>query len=200
MPSGSTMGPCSIIVASPGTIQVREPEPPSWSSIRGHSGVQGGAEMGAYANVLPGGVAADEAGAAQFSELWGFEVPTRVGKTTVEVLQAAEAGELDALYSVGGNFLETLPEPERVEQALGNIPLRVHTDLILNTQALVEPAEVMYLLPSQTRYEQEGGGTETTTERRVIFSPEIPRQVGEARTEWRMFLELARAVRPERCR
>jgi anaerobic selenocysteine-containing dehydrogenase len=61
----------------------------------------------------------------------------------------------------------------------------------------VEPADVMYLLPSQTRYEQEGGGTETTTERRVVFSPEIPRQVGEARTEWRMFLDLARAVRPE---
>ena len=165
--------------------------------IRGHSGVQGGAEMGAYANVLPGGVATDEDGAARFGALWGFEVPTREGKTTVEVLQSAEAGELDALYSVGGNFLETLPEPERVERALGNIPLRVHTDLILNTQALVEPADVMYLLPSRTRYEQEGGGTETTTERRVVFSPEIPRQVGEARTEWRMFLDLARAVRPE---
>jgi molybdopterin-dependent oxidoreductase alpha subunit len=165
--------------------------------IRGHSGVQGGAEMGAYANVLPGGVAADEAGAARFAQLWGFEVPSRAGMTTVEVLQAAEEGQLEAFYSVGGNFLETLPEPERVERALGNIPLRVHTDLILNTQALVEPADVMYLLPSRTRYEQEGGGTETSTERRVIFSPEIPRQVGEARTEWRMFLDLARAVRPQ---
>ena len=117
--------------------------------------------------------------------------------TTVEVLEAAGKGDVDALYSVGGNFLETMPEPDKIERALGNIPLRVHTDLILNTQALVEPADVMYLLPSKTRYEQEGGGTETTTERRVVFSPEIPRQVGEARTEWRMFLDLARAVRPE---
>jgi len=117
--------------------------------------------------------------------------------TTVEVLQAAEEGALDAFYSVGGNFLDTLPEPDRVERALGNVPLRVHTDLVLNTQALVEPADVMYLLPSKTRYEQEGGGTETTTERQVIFSPEIPRQVGEARSEWRMFLDLARAVRPD---
>ena len=165
--------------------------------IRGHSGVQGGAEMGAYANVLPGGVAADSEGAARFEELWGFEIPKRTGMTTVEVLQAAEEGALDAFYSVGGNFLDTLPEPDRVERALGNIPLRVHTDLVLNTQALVEPADVMYLLPSKTRYEQEGGGTETTTERRVIFSPEIPRQVGEARSEWRMFLDLARAVRPD---
>ena len=165
--------------------------------IRGHSGVQGGAEMGAYANVLPGGVATDAAGVAQFEELWGFEIPEGDGMTTVDVLEAAEHGGVDAFYSVGGNFLETMPEPERIERALGNIPLRIHTDIILNSQALIEPADVMYLLPSKTRYEQRGGGTETTTERRVIFSPEIPRQVGEARTEWRMFLEFARAVRPE---
>src|SRR5207237_8295859 len=42
------------------------------------------------------------------------------------------------------------------------------------------------------------GGTETTTERRIIFSPEIPRQVGEARAEWKIVLELARRTYPER--
>ena len=40
---------------------------------------------------------------------------------------------------------------------------------------LVEPADTVYVLPTRTRYEQTGGGTETSTERRVIFSPEIPR-------------------------
>ena len=55
----------------------------------------------------------------------------------------------------------------------------------------------MLLLPVATRYEQEGGGTETTTERRIIFSPEIPRRVGEARTEWRLFADVANRVRPE---
>src|SRR3712207_1091056 len=60
------------------------------------------------------------------------------------------------------------------------------------------PAGEVLLLPVATRYEQEGGGTETTTERRIIFSPEIPgHQVGEARTEWRVFAELAMRVRPE---
>jgi predicted molibdopterin-dependent oxidoreductase YjgC len=54
------------------------------------------------------------------------------------------------------------------------------------------------LLPAATRYEQEGGGTSTTTERRVAFSPEIagPR-VGDARSEWRIFADVARRVRPE---
>jgi predicted molibdopterin-dependent oxidoreductase YjgC len=48
-----------------------------------------------------------------------------------------------------------------------------------------------------TRYEQEGGGTETTTERRIVFSPELPRRVGEARSEWRLFADVAARVRPE---
>jgi molybdopterin-dependent oxidoreductase alpha subunit len=166
--------------------------------IRGHSGVQGGAEMGAYANALPGGLAVNAENARRFSELWGFDVPDRPGLTAVDALEAAGRGELDALYCVGGNFLETLPEPERVAAALGRIGLRVHADIVATTQMLVEPADVAYLLPSRTRYEQEGGGTETSTERRVIFSPEIGGHVpGEAQSEWRMLLELARAVRPE---
>ena len=37
--------------------------------IRGHSGVQGGAEMGAYATVFPGGLPIDAANAARFSRL-----------------------------------------------------------------------------------------------------------------------------------
>ncbi|MEO8606037.1 MAG: molybdopterin dinucleotide binding domain-containing protein, partial [bacterium] len=52
--------------------------------------------------------------------------------------------------------------------------------------------------PAKTRYEQDGGGTQTSTERRVMLSPEIPRQVGEARAEWRILRELATAVDPAR--
>jgi molybdopterin-dependent oxidoreductase alpha subunit len=167
--------------------------------IRGHSGVQGGAEMGAYSTALPGGLPIDADSARHFAELWGFPVPDRPGLTTVEALDAAERGELDAYYLIGGNFLETMPEPERVARALGRIPLRVHTDLFLTTQMLVDPADTVFVLPARTRYEQRDGGTETSTERRVIFSPELPRDdIGEARSEWELLLDLARAVAPER--
>ncbi len=166
--------------------------------IRGHSGVQGGAEMGCYSTALPGGVPIDATSARRFSDLWGFPVPDRTGLTTVEYLEAAGRGELDALYCIGGNFLETLPDPARVERALERIPLRIHSDIVVTSQMLVEPAEVAYLLPARTRYEQTDGGTETSTERRVIFSPQIPGHVpGEARSEWELLLDLARAVRPE---
>jgi molybdopterin-dependent oxidoreductase alpha subunit len=166
--------------------------------IRGHSGVQGGAEMGAYATAFPGGLEINPENARRFSELWGFDVPARPGLTTVDALEAAREGRLDAYWMIGGNFLETMPQPQRMAEALARIGLRVHTDLFLTTQMLVEPADTVYVLPSRTRYEQEGGGTETSTERRVIFSPEIPREgLGEARSEWRLLLDLARAVRPD---
>ncbi|MBM3985877.1 MAG: formate dehydrogenase, partial [Planctomycetes bacterium] len=166
--------------------------------IRGHSGVQGGAEMGCYATALPGGVPVDQASAARFSELWGFPVPARPGLTTTEWIEAAGRGDLDALWCIGGNFLETLPQPAHVAEALARIPLRVHADIVLTSQMLVEPADTVYVLPSRTRYEQEGGGTETSTERRVIFSPHVPGHViGSAREEWRMLEGLARAVKPQ---
>lgn len=164
--------------------------------IRGHSGVQGGAEMGAYATALPGGLPVDPGHAAALSTQWGFAVPDAPGRTAPEMVDAAGAGALDVLWSSGGNFLEVLPDPPAVEAALGRVPLRVHQDVVLSTQMLVEGDDVV-LLPVATRYEQEGGGTSTTTERRVVFSPELPRRVGEARSEWRLFADVAMRVRPD---
>jgi anaerobic selenocysteine-containing dehydrogenase len=113
------------------------------------------------------------------------------------MLDAAHAGELDVLISAGGNFLEVMPDPAWVKEALGRVPLRVHMDVVLSTQMLVDPAEQVLLLPMTTRYESPGGVTETTTERRVIFSPEIHgHRIGEARPEWRVFGELAARARP----
>jgi molybdopterin-dependent oxidoreductase alpha subunit len=166
--------------------------------IRGHSGVQGGAEMGAYSTVLPGGLPLTDENAARFSELWGFEVDTATGLTAPEMLDAAHQGQLDVLITSGGNFREVLPDPAYVDQAMGRIPLRVHIDIVLSSQMLTDPADTVVLLPAATRYEMAGGITETSTERRVIFSPEIPGpRIAQARAEWEIFVELAERVRPE---
>jgi molybdopterin-dependent oxidoreductase alpha subunit len=164
--------------------------------IRGHSGVQGGAEMGAYATALPGGAPVDAEHAAALAAQWGFAVPDRPGLAAPEMVEAAGRGEIDVLWMSGGNFLDVLPDPPAVEAALGRVPLRVHQDVVVTRQMLVDGDDVV-LLPVATRYEQEGGGTETTTERRIIFSPELPRRVGEARSEWRLFADVASRVRPD---
>ena len=165
--------------------------------IRGHSSVQGGAEMGAYSTAFPGGKPITPENASALSAVYGFAIPTAPGLTAPEIVESAHRDELDVLWCVGGNFLRTLPDPDYVRDAMSRVPLRVHQDIILNDQMFIEGNEVL-LLPAKTRYEQDGGGTETTTERRVIFSPEIPRQVGEARAEWMILRDVAAAAYPDR--
>ena len=166
--------------------------------IRGHSGVQGGAEMGAYSTAFPGPKPINADTAAALSKTYKFPVPDWNGLTATEMVEAGARGELDLLYCLGGNFLRTLPEPDYVASAMANIPLRVHQDIILTDQMFIEGKGDVLLLPASTRYEQEGGGTETITERRIVFSPEIPRQVGEAKSEWRILRDLLIATYPER--
>ncbi len=166
--------------------------------IRGHSGIQGGAEMGAYSTVFPGNIPIDTESAAALSERWGFEVPSTHGMITSEMIDSADEGTLDVLFAAGSNFLEVLPDPRYIDRALGKIPLRVHQDIVLSSQMFIDPADTVILLPAATRYETPGGVTQRSTERRVMFSPEIEgRRIGEARPEWEIFLDLARRVRPD---
>lgn len=166
--------------------------------IRGHSSVQGGAEMGAYCTAFPGVKAVNEKNAAALSKEYGFDVPAWPGMTAVDMVDACGRGELDFFYCLGGNFLRTLPEPDYVAKAMANVPMRVHQDIILTDQMFIEAREEVLLLPAKTRYEQDDGGNETSTERRVMFSPEIPRQLGECRAEWKILRDLAAAAYPEK--
>jgi predicted molibdopterin-dependent oxidoreductase YjgC len=165
--------------------------------IRGHSGVQGGAEVGCVPNQFPGGVTVNEEGAGRMRALWGFDVPAQRGLNACEMIEAAHDGRIDWFYISGGNFLETLPEPDFVREAIERVPARIHQDIVLSPQMFVEPNDVVLLLPAQTRYEQRGGGTETTTERRILFSPEIPgRRIGEAKAEWEIPMLIAELAKP----
>jgi molybdopterin-dependent oxidoreductase alpha subunit len=166
--------------------------------IRGHSSVQGGAEMGAYSTAFPGGKPINAENATALSRHYGFPIPDWPGLTAPQMVEACQRGTLDLLYCLGGNFLRTLPEPDYVRQSLTNVPLRVHQDIILTDQMFIPARDEVILLPAKTRYEQDDGGTETSTERRIMFTPELPRQVGEARAEWKILRDIATATYPER--
>jgi predicted molibdopterin-dependent oxidoreductase YjgC len=98
----------------------------------------------------------------------------------------------------GGNLLETLPDPAGVAVGLGRVGTRIHQDIIVSSMMLVPPKDAVILFPATTRYESPGGGTETSSERRVIFSPEVEgRRIGSAKPEWEVFGEVAALVRPD---
>lgn len=78
----------------------------------------------------------------------------------------------------------------------GEVGFRIHQVLDLDP-GLLEPAgEAVLLLPMQSRFELEGGGTSTSSDRRVRFSPEIRgHQVGTARPDWWIPNRITAAIR-----
>ena len=160
--------------------------------IRGHSGVQGGAEVGCVPSV-------DEETAARWSNLWGFPVRPQRGWTATEMIERSASGGVDLFWIVGGNFLETVADTAQSRCALQRPTLRIHHDIVVSSSMLVDGDGDVLILPAATRYESEGGGTETSTERRIIFSPEIRgRRVGSARPEWQVFGEAMARAFPDR--
>lgn len=126
--------------------------------IRGHSGVQGSGEMGADPFVLPGSDF-DEENIKRIEKIWGFDIPKWHGDTIGQsfekmALPKEHPQKLKMLFTSGGNFLETMPNPEAIEKALSELELRVHQDIILNTSTLVEAEETVIVLPAMTRYER----------------------------------------------
>ncbi|KKI90280.1 formate dehydrogenase [Bacillus sp. SA1-12] len=172
--------------------------------FRGHSSVQGSGEMGADPFVLPGS-GFDAENIKRMEQIWGFEIPNWQGDivgVTLENILLPDMNErkVKLYYLSGGNFLETMPDPDFVEKALSELDIRIHQDIILNTSTLVDAKEAVLVLPAKTRYEQEGGGTSTSTERMVYFSPEIngnKNSILEARAEWKIYIDLAKRVKPE---
>ncbi|WP_028612773.1 FdhF/YdeP family oxidoreductase [Paenibacillus harenae] len=170
--------------------------------IRGHSGVQGSGEMGADPFSLPGGEFKG-ADVSRIEQAWGFRLPEWQGDIVGVSLENAllpdrHERKLKLFYTSGGNFVETMPDPDFVKRCLEAVELRVHQDIILNSSTLLDAREEVIVLPAMTRYEQPGGGTSTSTERMVYFSPAIdgPR-VEEARAEWEIYADLAARVKPE---
>src|SRR2546427_9854531 len=94
--------------------------------IRGHSGVQGGAEMGAYATAFPGGVPITPESSRALRARYGFEIPPRPGLTAAEMAEADGRGEVDVLWSSGGRFIEKLANPHPVRGAPPRPPQRVY--------------------------------------------------------------------------
>ena len=165
--------------------------------IRGHSGVQGGGECGSEPDRFPGSFQVNEENARRFSNLWRHPLTSTPGLRVPEMIEAAHKGEMELLYSIGGNLLETMPDRRFVASALAQVEVRIHQDIVLNSSMLIDPAGLVILLPAETRYEQRSGGTTTSTERRIRFTPEIPgHRIGETRPEWEIPCLIGRKAMP----
>ncbi len=148
--------------------------------LRGQNNVQGACDMGALPNVYPGyqAVTSEEV-KKKFEAAWGHSLPpAKPGLTVTEIFEAADRGEVKAIYIMGENPVLSDAEASRVEKALQKLELLVVQDIFLNETAKL--AHV--ILPGVTFAEKDG--TFTNTERRVQRVRKAIEPVGNARQDW----------------
>jgi NADH-quinone oxidoreductase subunit G len=110
---------------------------------------------GAQPDRLPFGPAKDERAAHRWQRVAGAEkvVPEDAGLTGPEILAKAAAGQIDALFIVGGgDALDPHPFPGLVEEALAKTPFVAITELLDGPVA----RRAHVLLPAANFYEKEG--------------------------------------------
>ncbi len=133
------------------------------SPLRGQNNVQGGGDMGAIPNKLPGfqDVEDDEA-RSKFDRTWGVTLPPRRGMHLSEMLEAMDEGHLTSLYIVGENPVQSDADSAAVVRRLRGLDHLVVQDIFLTKTA--ELADVV--LPAAAAW-CESDGTVTNSERRV---------------------------------
>jgi formate dehydrogenase major subunit len=156
--------------------------------LRGQNNVQGAAHMGCEPERLPGFVPL-ESGRSVFEAAWQTKLPKNDGLNLMQMIDAAEIGELKALWAIGYDVAFTNPATLRTRAALENLDLVIVQDLFLNVFAS-EFADVF--LPAASSFEKDG--TFMNAERRVQRVRQTIPPPGEARPDWEIVCDVARAM------
>jgi predicted molibdopterin-dependent oxidoreductase YjgC len=143
-------------------------------------------DMGTVPDALPGRQALyDESARKRFEQAWQTELSPDQGLDVVGMIEAAEKGELKALYILGENPLRGLPQTDRVEKALAKVEYIVVQD-ILNSET-AKMADVV--LPGAAFSEK--GGSFTNMEGRIQSFNPVVSPPGDARPDWEILGRLA---------
>jgi formate dehydrogenase major subunit len=131
--------------------------------LRGQNNVQGGGDMGALPDRLPGFQHVEnDAFRAKFDAAWGVKVNPKKGWHLSGMFEAMGRGELRALYVIGENPLQSEADMNHAKHLLEGLDFMVAQDIFLTKTA--ELADVV--LPAAAGW-CECEGTVTNSERRV---------------------------------
>ncbi|MDX1450564.1 MAG: molybdopterin-dependent oxidoreductase, partial [Acidimicrobiia bacterium] len=147
--------------------------------IRGQNNVQGGGDMGALPNKLPGfqDIENDEH-RGKFEAEYGVELPAKRGWHLTQMFEAMDAGTLRGLYVIGENPAQSEADVTHVREAIEGLDFLVVQDIFLTRTA--EMADVVF--PAAADW-CEAEGTVTSSERRVQRIRKALEPPGSARTD-----------------
>lgn len=159
--------------------------------LRGQNNVQGGGDMGAIPNKLPGfqDIERDAEARARFEAAWGVPIVPRYGWTITGMFDAMERGELTALYVIGENPAASEADATRTKRLLGSLETLIVQDIFMTQTA--EMADVVF--PAAVAA-VESEGTVTNSERRVQRVRKALDPPGDARDDIWILAQLARRL------
>ena len=166
-----------------------------YGTITGQANGQGGREHGQKCDQLPGGRdLGNPEHRAFIAQVWGMqpeELP-QPGVDAYEIMRKAESGEIKGLLSICFNPVVSLPDNNFVRHALSKLEFFATIDFFMSETARY--AHVV--LPGSLQEEDEG--TVTQLEGRVIRINKAVDSPGDARADWRIIQDIARALGRER--
>ncbi len=160
-------------------------------SLTGQPNAMGGREVGGLANMLAAHLDIQNAThRALLADFWQTErMPDRPGLKAVDMFEALHQGRIKAVWIMATNPVVSLPDADRVREALSRCDLVVVSDCIADTDT-TRLADV--LLPAHGWGEKEG--TVTNSERRISRQRAFLPVTGEARPDWWAISEVARRM------
>ncbi|MBE7490976.1 MAG: molybdopterin-dependent oxidoreductase [Planctomycetes bacterium] len=159
------------------------------NSLRGQNNVQGATDAGAtplyYTGFQPAG---DPANRAKFEAAWQTDLPAGVGKNLNEIMKGVEDGSVRALYVMGEDILISEPNTNHLEHGVKALEFLIHQDIFMNETT--KYAHVVF--PGASFAEKDG--VFTNTDRRVQRVRRAVNPPGNARPDWQILCDFARAA------
>jgi NADH-quinone oxidoreductase subunit G len=141
---------------------------------------RGAADMGLYPDLLPGYHPVADGG--KFREEWG-EIPNAKGLSLIEMVAAAKADKLKALYVVGSNPVARFS----IDPFVFSKAFVVVQDMFMTETATI--ADVV--LPSANAYEKSGSFTNTCGDLQIV---KMAGEVSATKTDFEMTVRIADAM------
>ncbi len=160
-------------------------------SVTGQPNAMGGREVGGLANMLAAHMElGNEAHRAVVERFWNApRLAEKSGLKAVELFQAIDDGRVKAVWIIGTNPVDSLPDADFVRAALQKCPFVVVSDVAAKTDT-APYAHV--LLPAQAWGEKDG--VVTNSERRISRQRGFRHAPGEARADWQAICDVAKRM------
>lgn len=159
-------------------------------SLTGQPNAMGGREVGGLANQLAAHMEFDATALDRVQRFWRAErLASAPGLKAVDLFNAVGEGRIKAIWIMATNPLVSLPDADRVREALRGCELVVVSDVVRHTDTT---SLAHILLPAAAWGEKDG--TVTNSERRISRQRAFLSLPGEARPDWWILSQVARRL------